>query len=76
MTSVVLHVVHRRPVVMKERVFAMGERSFCFVGSSDIVFRVRMLRRLRMVPHGGLVVIGRHEMQRPSGEIRRRGNGR
>jgi hypothetical protein len=29
-----------------------------------------MLRRLIMMPRGGLVMIGRNQMKRPSGEIR------
>ena len=76
MTSVVLHVVHRCPIVVKQSMFSMVERIFGFVGGSDIVLRLRMIRGPLVVPRGGLVMIGRDEMKRPSGEICRSRNSR
>jgi len=74
MTSVVLHVMHRRPIIMKESMFPMIERIFGFVGGSDIVLRLGMLRGPVMVPCGSFVMIGCDEMKRPANEIRRRRN--
>ncbi len=71
-----LHVVQRRPIVVKQSMFAMVECSFGFVGGSDVVLRLRMLRGVHMVPRGRLVVIRCDEMKRPSGQIRRSRNRR
>ncbi len=50
MTSVVLHVMHCRLIVVKQSMFSVVERNPGFVGGPDIVLRVRMFRRLLMVP--------------------------
>ncbi len=75
MTPVVLHVVHGRPVVMKESMFSMVKCIVGLMGGSDIVLRLRMLRSLLVMPRGGFVMISCDEMKRPSGQIRRSRNG-
>ena len=75
MTPVVLHVVHGRPVVMKESMFSMVKCIVGLMGGSDIVLRLRMLRSLLVMPCGGFVMLGCDKMKRPSGQIRRGRNG-
>ena len=75
MTPVVFHVVHGRPIVMKQSMFSMVKRIAGLMGGSDIVLRLRMLRSLLVMPCGGFVMLGCDKMKRPSGQIRRSRNG-
>ncbi len=71
MAAIVLHVVHRRLIAVKQGMLAVVERLVGLMICSDEVVCPGVRPGLRVMPLGGFMMPGGHCMMRRATEIRR-----